>query len=279
MASESPQNKTVVDAHLLRALGLALHGAGFDSVNSQALDSFCAHTEEYMLHFAWRVKESMLSCRRAQPLPQDFTHALAIFTPSPSAFKQDLQLSVPTEVTQPALLSPSPEEPAPNIQELLKTALGGTSEKAQRRFVPPHFPDFPIQHAYKDTPVFTEREVDARRIRERATQEGMLAEQALRKLMAARHAGNNNGRSGRLGKSAKWQASEQIWRDTMAAVLAAGEAQNLSGREADTRFGLDGAADMPATALAELTAQYGAIVNYDRVYWRKGAGNVGVGAL
>lgn len=268
----SPQDKTLNDIHLSRAIALTLQGVGFDSVDSQALDSFRAHAEEYMLHFTWRVKQSMLSCRRAQPLPQDFSHALAIFTPSPLALEEDLRLSIPSDIFQPPLLPPSPEPPAPNVREFLKTALGTASDRIKRRFVPAHFPDFPLQHAYKETPVFTEREIDARKIREQATQEGMLAEQALRKLMAARQAGNNDGRSGRFRKSAKRQTSEQIWRDTMVAVLAVDRARHGGGREGFTNFGMDGAVDMPDIALADLNAQYGAIVNYDRAYWRKGEG-------
>ena len=46
-------------------------------------------------------------------------------------------------------------------------------------------PPLPSAHTYKDTAVFPQRETDTRRIRELATEEGKLGEQALRRLAGA----------------------------------------------------------------------------------------------
>jgi Transcription factor TFIID complex subunit 8 C-term len=63
--------------------------------------------------------------------------------------------------------------------------LNGREEKRRDRHVPSTFPAFPSQHTFRDTAVLPPRERDPRRVRELATEEGRLGEQALRKLAGA----------------------------------------------------------------------------------------------
>jgi len=89
----------------------------------------------------------------------------------------------------PLLPTPPPEDAFHREHQLPTSLLGpgldGKADKKKDRYIPSHLPPFPSQHTYKDTPVFPDREVDPRRIRELATEEGKLGEEALRKLAGA----------------------------------------------------------------------------------------------
>ena len=114
----------------------------------------------------------MNSCRRHQPLPQDFTNALAQFSLTPSSLGSELSIPAPPAVFQTRIYPPSPERsPPPDLEPILGHDLSGAVDKSRRAYVPEHFPSFPGQHAYKDTAMFVERETDARKIRELTTQE------------------------------------------------------------------------------------------------------------
>lgn len=69
---------------------------------------------------------------------------------------------------------------------IIHPSLSGAEERAQAKHIPPHFPQFPSLHTYRHTPVYPERELDVRKIRERATEDGRHGEEALRKLVRAR---------------------------------------------------------------------------------------------
>jgi len=78
-------------------------------------------------------------------------------------------------------LSPPPL-PDPDLSILLGPELDGARDR--RSYIPTHLPPFPSRHTYQSTPMFSERPTDPRLIRERATAEARLAEEALRKLLA-----------------------------------------------------------------------------------------------
>jgi hypothetical protein len=135
----------------------------------------------------------MLSARRTAPIPTDFESAMrCLDLPWPD---DQLNPFTTQPTINPSLLPTPPPEDAFHRQfqlptSLLGPGLDGRADKRKDHYIPSHFPPFPSQHTYKDTPVFPAREVDPRRIRELATEEGKLGEEALRKLAGAVKAEN-----------------------------------------------------------------------------------------
>lgn len=214
----------------------------------------------------------MSASRRAQPIPQDFVHALARNGIKPSSLIAHLDLPIPPSVTQPPIPPPPPQEPPPaDLEGLLGPELSGAKEKAKRTYVPSHFPNFPSTHTWQNTPVFTEREKDPRKIRERATEEGILAEQALRKLMAASKAGLQR-QGGRDRQNAQRQKSEQMWVETMNELE-----KDEQGKDEEAALTRPMEIDFGYSALSgpkkadEEKLEGGMLVNYDRKFWRKAA--------
>ena len=150
-----------------------------------------------MTHFTHRVQYSMQHSRRILPTPLDFANALATHSIDPANLLPELKpgtsrasrtITTPEQKQPPLFLSPSA-----NSTNDATTPSAATTFKPVRKssYIPSCLPDFPPAHSYSTTPHVTERETDARRIRELATQEGVLAEQALRKLVAAKKAGRD----------------------------------------------------------------------------------------
>lgn len=130
----------------------------------------------------------MVSARRTAPIPTDFESAIKrLDLPWPD---DQLEPFVTEPTSNPPLLPTPPPEDVFHREHQLPTAilgpgLDGRRDKNKDRYIPSHLPAFPSQHTYKDTPVFPDREVDPRRIRELATEEGKLGEEALRRLAGA----------------------------------------------------------------------------------------------
>ena len=248
----TPQDPYFVDSQLIRSLCLALTTVGFDSVKPSALEMFRAEVEEYMLHFLAMVRTSMMAARRVEPVPTDFIYALAMHDISPSQLLPHLKHTIPPEVTLPNVEPPDPQEPLPvDVAPILGTDLAIRSKDS---YIPEQMPPFPSKHTYIRTDQFVEREDDARKIRELATQEGIQAEQALRKL-AAKEGGK--GRS-RMVARAK---DEEEWEAAMKEVEGGKPALNSMD------FGFDGAVDRSQEKREELS---GGVVNWERILWRKG---------
>jgi Transcription factor TFIID complex subunit 8 C-term len=131
------------------------------------------------------IRRSMLAGRRTAPIAPDFESAFqALQVPTPEdQLPPQLKPKPPPPIS---LLPTPPPDEFFNTHELPDTILGpglaGNEEKRKDRYVPSHFPAFPSQHTFKHTEVLPPRETDPRRIRELATEEGRLGEQALRKL-------------------------------------------------------------------------------------------------
>lgn len=213
-------------------------------------------TAAVMQHFSARVNASMKHCRRSQPLPQDFTHALTQFGFSSSDLLPDLDLHIPAKVTQQTIL-PAARDVVPQTFIPATFAEEARPEPKLRSYIPRFLPTFPGPHAYQDTPVFVARETDALKVRERATQEGQQAEQALRKLMAANKGGD---RARRMGGRRRPPEIEERGEDLYQNVLAA-----MRKRDAESRGGGDGGIEEPVQA-DEVTM----IANYDALYFRRG---------
>ena len=175
-----------------------------------------------MLHFLGNVKMSMSAGRRVQPVPEDFIHAMAARGLTSSKLEQhlDTQPFVPDQLL-PELPPPPPsEEPPPALDDLLGPELSGKPIKETKKWIPKHLPAFPSKHAWQATPVYTNREQDPRKIREKATEEGILAEQALRKLMTANKAGIEKQGTSKRRQSKRQEVTEKLWKAAMKSVQA-----------------------------------------------------------
>jgi Transcription factor TFIID complex subunit 8 C-term len=130
----------------------------------------------------------MLAARRTAPIASDFESAFqAVQVPTP---EDQLPPRLAPQPPSPLSLLPTPPpDEFFNTHELPESILGSElnakEEKRRDRHIPSTFPAFPSQHTFRDTAVLPPRERDPRRIRELATEEGRLGEQALRKLAGA----------------------------------------------------------------------------------------------
>ena len=136
----------------------------------------------------------MLAARRTAPIATDFESAFqAAQVPTP---EDQLPPRITPKPPPPLSLLPTPPpDEFFSTNDLPESILGANlNPKAEKRrdpHIPSNFPAFPSQHTFRDTPVLPPRERDHRRLREFATEEGRLGEQALRKLAgAARGEGN-----------------------------------------------------------------------------------------
>ena len=235
----------------------------------------------------------MLSCRRVQPIPQDFSHAMARAGLAPDDLLPHLKRMVPPKVALPRLPSPPPEETQPPLLGQVDPTLRGEFPTQTVPF-PSHFPSLPGQYTYKASSVFTEPVKDPRKIREKAAEEGRLGEESLRRLLAdsskaLRNATQAHGRkqSSLTSKGGWWQrAEEERWEQTMQA-LSRDRSGKGSGRETNgirggageelgINFGLDGAGDArtyeggDGALTPDGKGDTGGIVNFERKYHRKG---------
>lgn len=211
------------------------------------------------------VKHSMTSSRRTTPIPQDFILALAEAGIESHHLSPHLDLPLPPSLSNPPIAPPLPAEPPPpDLAPMLGHELS-TQSPNQYAYIPPHFPPLPSRHAWQNTSRFTQREHDPRRIRERATDEGVMAENALRKLTAA-----NKTRT-RAQPTSK--ANHQLWQDTISDIMA--DEDMVTDADGDLKLeSFDGASDERG-ATAELMRTGGSLlVNYDRNHWRRGRGAV-----
>lgn len=221
-----------------------------------------------MMNFLSTVNHSMTSSRRTTAIPQDFIFALAEAGIASHHLEPHLDLRIPPSISSPAIPPPPPAESAPSS---LAPMLGDELSKStspQYSYIPSHFPPLPSRHAWQDTSLFTSRITDQRRIRELATDEGVKAEQALRKLTAA-----NKIRS-RAQPTDK--AKDQLWQDTISDLLG-DEAPVGRGLDADGDIKLDsfdGQGEDRAATAEMMRSGGGLLVNHDRGHWRRGRGAV-----
>lgn len=191
-----------------------------------------------MFNFLTYVQRSMNASRRVQPMPIDFEFALRGTNILLSSLEPHLNPPVNAYPLQ--LQTPPPDEVEAHLSQLfLGPELSGEADRADRSFVPSHFPPFPSRHTYRDSAVYTEREKDLRKIRELATEEGRLGEAALRKLAGAVRSEPLVDLKGK-GKTAPKETMESFFAKTVQSVM--GE---------DNKF------------------EFGPIVNCDMVNWRK----------
>ncbi|OAP65542.1 hypothetical protein AYL99_01514 [Fonsecaea erecta] len=144
--------------------------------------------DEFVLQFLSKVRRSMLAARRTCPIATDFETAIDVLDiPRPDDQLAPYQTEPP--INPPLLPTPPPEDEFHNPLELPASYLGPglDSHGELKRFLEATrgLPELPSAHTYRGTPVYPDRPVDIRKMRELATQEGKLGEQALRKLAGA----------------------------------------------------------------------------------------------
>lgn len=236
-----------------------------------------------MQNFTTQVRKSMMSARRTETVAFDWIYALTSCGLRGSGeLEEHLDTGeVPTTLLQPDFPPPeTAEPPPPDLEGLLGSELSGKAEKESKAYIPKHFPPFPSKHTYKATPVFTERENDPRKIREKATEEGILAEQSLRKLMAAQKAGLQSNKAGKRRKSKRMKENDKLWKAAMEDVLA--EEADRAQKEQERQRAEDAMEDDDEQAplalrkddkLEEKKAKLeeGVHVNYDQKFYRRSA--------
>ncbi|OAL30203.1 hypothetical protein AYO22_01719 [Fonsecaea multimorphosa] len=147
-----------------------------------------AAMDEFMLKFLSKVRRSMIAARRTCPIATDFETAVDVLdVPRPDDQLGPYQTQ--PSINRPLLPTPPPEDEFHNFVELPASFLGpgldGHGELKKFSFTTRGLPELPSAHTYRNTPVYPDRLADNRKIRELATQEGKLGEQALRKLAGA----------------------------------------------------------------------------------------------
>ena len=219
-----------------------------------------------MLHFLANVRQSMLACRRTQPLPQDFLQSLHLHHLSLRSLLPHLDPPVPPSRSQ---FSLSFDDAAPELQQqppALNFAVDDKSKSGNRPYIPKSFPAFPSEHTYKATPDIPVRENDPRKMRERATEEGRLGEAALRKLVGARTDDTvMPGAQDRRGPKSMRAIRFEAWKEAMEAATPSA-ATNTSGRDS---MHMDTDDDPNKQGGVRLRGYLGPAVNADRRYWRK----------
>lgn len=222
----------------------------------------------------------MLSARRVQPIAPDFEYALNHHRITPDDLRPYLKLPPTVTPIRTLLPSPPPEDEVKRKLPFLN-ALRGEESETNRSYVPKHFPDFPSKHTYSSTPVFTERDNDPRKIRERAAEDGRHGEEALRKLASAAY---RDSPTGAIGRDKKLWGRRMESMETMFEKTVKGLAKRLhkdplaapglnstvgSAMEIDSAPTLALDADAKARSKAPWNPEMGPIVNCERDYWRR----------
>ncbi|KAL8884133.1 MAG: hypothetical protein Q9215_007755 [Flavoplaca cf. flavocitrina] len=265
-----------VELLLTRSIALALEALGFEASEPLALESFRLVAQEYMHSFLSDVRQSMLACRRTECIAPDFLQALHTHQLSLRALLPHLDPPVARKRAQITLAYESKQEEEQCDHRFLGPELNGTSDQESRSYIPHHFPNLPSKHTYQATAEYPSREEDPRKIRERAAEEGRLAEEALRRLISAKSSDRPPSlRVGRRGKSIREQRND-LWKETMQAADRVSKAERLRGADAmdqgDSRTELV----LPGRTMTD-DGRISSAVNAEKKYWRRAAPAKGSG--
>ena len=140
-----------------------------------------------MAHFLSHVRQTMLACRRSRTTPEDFLQALHLNNLSLRALLPHLDPPVPASQSQRRLDIDDVEGSESTIFASSSRILFRAQAEEQRApYIPSHMPALPSKHSYRETIELPTRERDSRKIRERATEEGRIGEEALRRLLGGK---------------------------------------------------------------------------------------------
>jgi hypothetical protein len=177
----------------------------------------------------------------------------------------------------PTLLSDPPEDDSFKTLPSLGPQLSGDDDRVRSAYIPKHFPEFPSKHTYRHTPVFTEREQDPRRIRERATEDGRHGEEALRKLARAAFKDNQTGSSGRDKKpwGRRTESMDSMFEKTIKGLAKRMQKNStVPGPAAPMVIDSGAATDSdvkPSRNKVSLNIELPPIINCERDLWRRSA--------
>lgn len=222
-----------------------------------------------MAHFLATVRQSMLSCRRTQAIPHDYLYSLRAHNLTLRCLLPHLDPPVsPSKSMVPIVYEPAKESDESTDLPFLGPLLNGPSEPLSTLQVPRHFPPLPSKHTYKATPNFTDREQDPKTIRERATEEGRLGEEALRRLVGLGSATNGmETLPFRSRTKDSRRRREQLWRETMAAMTAR---TGIGVADQDITHDPGGTDNVGIHSGGEIDKAFlTPTVNADRIYWRR----------
>ncbi|KAL8727787.1 MAG: hypothetical protein Q9181_005587 [Wetmoreana brouardii] len=212
----------------------------------------------------------MLSCRRTRATAQDFLQALHTHRLSLRALLPHLRPPIPPQDARITLPYEPQERDEQYNHESLGTRLNSALVERRKRYVPQHFPVLPGKHTYKATAEYPVREEDPRKVRERATEEGRLGEEALRRLVSAKTTDRPSSAStGQRVRSIRAQRDE-LWEETMQAMTSKHLSEQRQSSDTidpdEPRHG-HGLPEKPGLDYGRVSSA----VNADRKFWRKPA--------
>ncbi|KAL4875654.1 transcription factor TFIID complex subunit 8 C-term-domain-containing protein [Aspergillus karnatakaensis] len=265
-----------VDQVMNRIIGQSLRSSGFDIADPLAVESFRDAAEEYFFRLASYARASMLSSRRQQPIPQDIEYAFKRHSLPVNSLLPYLQPPPKLEPVPAQLPSPPPDEDDDfNILPSLGPQLSGEDDRVRSPYIPKHFPDFPSKHTYRHTPVFTERERDPRKIRERAADDGRHGEEALRKLARAAFKDNQPGSGSRDRKQwgRKAESFESMFEKTVKGLSkeASKSATVTSSNAMELDLNAAEAEGKTSKSKGLIGFELPPIINCERDLWRRNA--------
>lgn len=218
----------------------------------------------------------MLAARRTAPIASDLESAFQAIQLPPPIDQLPTRCKAKPFSSPSSLLTPPPDEELFTLQDLPDSILGTDSAAAttderdeergrgrRNQYIPSHFPAFPLKHTYRETYVSPIRQKDPRKIREIATEEGRLGEEALRKLAIT---GGGEGEldltseveeegkqsAGRMPRLDQPQTIELMFERTMKELARAERAKGAASASNDAKNG---------------GFEMAPIVNSERKYW------------
>lgn len=207
----------------------------------------------------------MLACRRLQAQPEDFLQALHEHSLSLRSLLPHLEPPVEASKTQFRLRSEAvrdnDEKQAPSLPNS-----GSDMTSNAVNYIPSHFPKLPSRHTYKATAEYPDRQYDAREIREKATEEGRLGEEALRRFVGAVSERSLTRSSLPHRKKSLLEQKDAMWRKTM---------QQLSISDTSSQEGESGLLISEGGRSIAWTGHLGSAVNAEKKYWRTPVRKVG----
>lgn len=217
-----------------------------------------------MAHFLSEVRQSMISCRRFQATPQDFLQALHTNQLSLRALIPHLAPPVSPQLSQFRLDTRPTDETEFQEYQSISTLLAGPDTDTTKSFIPKHFPTLPDKHTYQATPEYAVREWDPRKIRECATEQGRLGEEALRKLVTAGTSHALDTKSEKRRVPSLREKREQMWKATMSSVAQYGQGGVDQAMDIDQEKPNEGHGESQKLPVV----YFSSTVNSEKRFWR-----------
>ncbi|OLL22048.1 Transcription initiation factor TFIID subunit 8 [Neolecta irregularis DAH-3] len=180
--SPTGTNSLLVD----RSIFSILQSTGYDSATPAAVDHLRIYFEAYLKSLASDILHFTHAKRHRKPMLADVALSFICNRIGTGGLETELErLTGPLSIPETISVESSVDAflPSAEIDRLLGSSLDGTSDR--QKFIPTHMPQFPAKHTYLSTPVYSKRQTAPRFIREKATEQARLAEEALRKFLVA----------------------------------------------------------------------------------------------